>query len=401
MIGLAKGIKDTLLGWYCESGEQGTDLLKLMWAAYDKPRRSPVIGLEAVEPFIAYQEWLQMIICGKPSKPSFPRPEPPFSGGQCENVLYFVTGDFSYTQFNTGALNEFSMARQLPGPIRSVEVVLYPPRPGFPDGESQVVIVYGPDSLEDKNFATTNLRFQTVIDLTNVAVFRVDGQPDTCGNPDPPAELDPVIELEKDIVFEDNQGNTITLPNVPINIFNPVINVNGNLNLTVDIDNGSLLGDLRIGNDFTFELKSPLPPDRRGNEDKDVKGDGEEEPEEELDEDEDEEDEEEEEKILGVFVRSQSVSATNQRQSYLPSGKAPTLVIPYLALVCFKKRKGIETGWSTDIRVKSVNAYIPCPWPEGAVDVSVAWEPAWNGTYVLDRGRVCDCCKEDLQGAEE
>jgi hypothetical protein len=83
--------------------------------------------------------------------------------------------------------------------------------------------------------------------------------------------------------------------------------------------------------------------------------------------------------IIGVRVITTQIGDTPITR--LQQGVNPDVHIPDLGLVQFLVRTGERSaGWTTDIRVKNGNQVIPCPWPNGAIDVrgtpraGVQWE---------------------------
>lgn len=213
----------------------------------------------------------------------------------------------------------------------------------------------------------------------NIVFTPVDGLPDGCGNEQPDVPPPAPIETDVDITYNDGDDTEYNLT-VPT-IFAPFyVSLNGELTVPVQI------GDFNFNGELTFEPNFEFAPDfgtgdgggptpdhpalpSPGN-----PGDSEE-PEENGPES----------TIIGVHVRI-SVDGPTNATSILQTG-APNIIAPRAANVAFAVRTGTLTGWLSDIPVKSVQAYIPCPTTFGAIDVRVTPEPGFTVEFSPVRAR--------------
>lgn len=237
--------------------------------------------------------------------------------------------------------------------------------------------------------------------IRSVTVFRVDLQPDNCGNverelapPTPGAE-----RRETDVTYNDNNGNQITVPavfvignafisakgelRIPVGIeLNGEFNFNGQIDLgTGDIDfdfytdfvdengdrrqfpPGDPSGDNRPNN---FTSPNPIPSPPGGKEFEDT--------------------EKPSEPKREKAIRAVAVTVTSQLPSTLGTifqpGENPDVIIPDVGFVQFLIRIKESVFWTNAIKVNNQRAFIPCPWEGGAL--AVAGTPRPGVTWVLN-----------------
>lgn len=182
----------------------------------------------------------------------------PFQGGQCPGELYQFT--------RQGTINGSPIGGQSttvrPGPLRIVKEDLEP------QGTRAVVVDGNGDRLPCA--ATTFPDRQADCIISNV--FRVDGQPDDCGNPprDAPTYDRDDFTQPVDVTFDDdNTGNPVTISptltfspvfvdaeanfNIPFNLsLSPEINLSGTLDLST--------GDTTFNNTNNVDIDIPDGP---------------------------------------------------------------------------------------------------------------------------------------------
>jgi len=125
-------------------------------------------------------------------------PMPPFEGGQC--AAQYRMG-VQYINCNTGVQAGASQTVAVNGPITSVEVT--DPTPGSGCGEVQDVILSGPNGSGSSTFALIE---PGTFQLTGL--FRVDGMPDDCGDPDP----EPIPPIDVPGAPEDGEPFDVSPP---------------------------------------------------------------------------------------------------------------------------------------------------------------------------------------------
>jgi len=216
-------------------------------------------------------------------------------------------------------------------------------------------------------------------DVVVNSVVREDGQPDNCGDPDP---VNPPY-TPGDNIFNDNTtvtvNNTdITIPvalvfgyatlnidgtlNIPINATfsaNPEFNGNFNFNLNT----GDLLPDFSNPNapipspcsdpgGYLPDPSIPSPPDSIPDAPALPPGSN---------------DPTERQKLLKACIVTTTVLDGNETTVFQQEN--PDIYVPAVGYVQFLIQVGNSSAWTTDVPVKSLRAFIPCPWDAGAIDV--------------------------------
>lgn len=178
-----------------------------------------------------------------------PAPQPPFTGGQCPGVLYNVVIRVE-DPGNRNFVDQYGVAH--PGPIGGVSRVF-----GALYGDiAPGVTLY--TSMEVRINNTVVRTYGGMTSLTSVQIVsinRIDGQPDTCG--DPPREFpDPPVNTPN--VFNDNRtivNNDGTDFNIPIS-YTPTISIPvtvqvGGINVNIDFDGVDIPTGTKEGVDLT------------------------------------------------------------------------------------------------------------------------------------------------------
>ena len=330
-------------------------------------------------------------------------PAPPFTGGQCDGILYDVTVDFNELFLFMCNLQPDTRTVQLPGPIRDVRIRNPQPIlacPGDFVGFPIIEALYGTntDYLQIVQVSSGNVQ---VVEITNVSVVRVDGMPDNCGDPpDAPAPPKPPITQPPSsppIPWDDgaggNAGDVIISPRVgPIYIdvdatlkVPVVVNINGpQFDTEISIPVSVSLPDYNVSFNFggnggtTTDPTSPIeptppvpvccdPPLPRLEEDE-VEPPG----------DPVEDDNEPTEIIVGVIVTSQP-DGTASVQTELGNPQ-PDLLVPGLATLQWEVELEGTVAYTSDVRIKAVSQYIPAPENIQVNRATIGWEPGWEGS---------------------
>lgn len=348
---------------------------------YIAPVPGPLSNLAAE----ALKNWAARTICNRERPPL----ALPFLGGQCD-ALYTITVSATGKKFESegGGFETVVDENTWRGPIRSVR--LYKPNPvsGLNDwfilGKSD-----NPDpqwnGFFDVGFFSGQI-FESVT-INSIIVVRLDGLPDDCGQPPPDVpDYDPDdYTFDDDIVYDDDNGNPITIPvrftiglsyidadlnfNVPLTFtFSPNFDFNPDFKFDVDVNFNIGNGDINISpprptgdppprlppppvydpDSPPFPVDPPQPPP----------GFPEPPP-------------EDKKKPFDPVITGCIVAVTDIDSSSAPTvidqGSNPDVYAPDLGLVSFYVEwlPGLG-GWTTDIRVKNERQFVICPWDGGA-----------------------------------
>jgi len=209
--------------------------------------------------------------------------------------------------------------------------------------------------------------------ISSLSFERLDGQPE-CGDPDPvyPPPINFTTNIDVTYNIDDGTEVTVTIPF----IFAPITaNFNGTLRIPFTFDFGGFefSGNINLP-DFNLTINPPSIPPGSGDDLEPVGGDDGDTipplpP---------------EEKIIGVVVNS--AIANPGRVSSVDFEAAPDIIIPRAASVKFAYSIGAATFWSSDIDVKTLRAFIPCPFSQGADAVVVTPYIGLTSTSVPIRG---------------
>lgn len=317
----------------------------------------------------------QRILCNREPPPF--EGEIPFEGGQCEGVFY----RWNYTIYRKNLATDVetnegtTSISGIRGQVKKVGIedpgtsVLFYAIGTNPDGSDQRINGFGSGSWSP---GTYSWRWEG-------EVVRIDGQPDTCGNPTPIVQppQPPVVNIP--ITYTNNEGNNVTIPvgfvYAPVNV-----NLNGTLSIPVRVDLGGVNfnGDINLPDgEFNIDFGNPsyppgspspdrydpdpdvpdIPPDVPGN-------DGE--PPDELPEP-------ETIRLLRACIVTVTILPDNITEVFQEDN--PNVFIPRLGNVQFAIRVGNRLSWTAEIPVKNRRQFIPCPWEGGAIDVKGTPQP--------------------------
>lgn len=313
---------------------------------------------------------LGALLCDLPTD-NLQAAEPPFTGGQCPGVNYRINWSWSAPGFNSGPQTADRV-----GPLGFSRAGTGSLDCGPGGGTYNVYTV-----TEATGNAPVSLAAGCDAVLNNLTVERLDGQPDNCG--DPPGEYPTpgdTYNFGGDITYEGDDNTNITVP--VVGVFAPIyVDVDGSLRIPVNIDVGGveLTGNLTISPEFTVNLRPKGITSGPGEPDDPELGPGQ--PGVPVPEDEPDVD-----RIIGVLVFSTLTSNVENSTGFASVG-GPTFHVPRLGSVQFAVKTGNSIGWTSDLDVKNLECYIPCPAPQGAIAVRVTPITGVTRTFTPVRGK--------------
>jgi len=354
--------------------------------------------------------------CPIPPAPS-PQPnEPPVTGGQCPGVDYIFRLSWIINSDPSGTV-QFTETGGYTGPQSSSSLGY------FVDWNANFDRWQA--NWRQSNGVYTNQGLGgTLADGPGRTVVgrefrRVDGLPDTCGNPgpdyppgvNPPTPSNPRPTLP-DVDVDFPGFPPITIPLAPVvGIVN--VNVDGKITVPVAVNASFDLGGQSFDIDFNFDVDlgnpdaeptvppveppldpddRPAPPDCPPPPSCAPADEEDEEPDEPPIDPEDPEDEKEQE-IKSVRVMSVVNPERSPATEILMTGGAPNIFAPRIGSVKFVYAvvPGV-VAWSTDIDVKASNQIIPAP-KTGLRCLGAIFSPGAGveGETFFTRGRRCDC----------
>lgn len=314
---------------------------------------------------------LGALVCDLPPEP-LPVAPPPFNGGQCQGVPYRVL--FSYTN-DQGNRNEIEQN------IEGVVVGVYTIPANF-GGKSVGIERRNPDGSIQRFFQAGVTDPNTNPAPSLSVLGRVDGLPDTCGDPDggpvpPPGPVSPELP---DITYDIDGDTNITVPIAVI--YAPVyVDLDGSFKMPISINVGDidLSGTINLAPEFGIEIKPTINIGGPGTpDDPDIIGEPGGGPTEIPDS------EDLESTIIGVLVYSDLT--TDNGSSGVDFTNGPDLYVPRLASVQFAVKTRDSIGWTSDQDVKNLECYVPCPAPQGAIAVRVSPMPGVSSRFTAVRG---------------
>lgn len=391
---------------------------------YDNLGNIADVFSDLLEPFpgaALYANFANQIraVCNREPPPE-PQPESaPFTGGQCP-VLYrlSVTArpiDGTWFSFTTGrpeGVDPRTVEFDLWGPVSLVAVRSRTPVVGSngdvfrgwnidtrshgsratnPNAQRQPLPII---EQNDSNWVTRNNSDR--LEVISVFVARVDGQPDSCGDPPPfdpyPPPAPNYNQRQLPITYDAPDGIRFTVPvifivgkaflDANLNITIPInFSINNNITFPINFNFGNNTfnwnffgrqpapdgtplpvprppgGGDRFPSDYNTDVLPPSPPpgdkfkDKDGPPDSQGRG-----------------------TIRGVIVTA-SVRQPQRPTLLVQNGGNPDIYAPSLGWVSFQIQTGRTVAWTADIPVKNVRTFIPCPWEGGAVDVRGSPQP--------------------------
>lgn len=299
-------------------------------------------------------------------------PAPPFTGGQCAQILYQASPEV----FNTvsGQWEAFTTISNIRGPVKSMEIE------SISQFQQKWIVTYtAADGVSTQQQSATN-----GVSRENARwgpLSRQDGGVDNCGDPAPVYPTpEPSLDVTGDVTYNIDPVTTITAPVTAI--FAPIfISLDGSLKMPIDINVGGLefKGEVTIAPEFTINLRpsgirlGPGKPDGGGGAGGQTQVPV-------------PEDTDDVEVIVGVLVFSTLNSNENQATG-LPSVGGPNFYVPRLGSVQFAIKTRDSIAWTSDQDVKNLECYVPCPAPQGAIAVRVTPVAGVTRTFSAVRGK--------------
>ena len=294
-----------------------------------------------------------------------PLPPEPFTGGQCDGILYNCSTTITQT-FDDGREFIFPVSGTLVGPIsfqqeaqRGGDNVFT----GFVGGDGQELGVTGTSVAS--------------YSASGTSVSRVDGQADDCGNP--PIITNPTNinnNVTNNITYVNNEGNTVNQDiNYSFGFAYVDVNLEAEFNIPVNVDVGGVNIPVRFNlstGDIVFQfggrgggpgggggdriVLEPAPPELPPDTGPDIP-----EP----------PDPRTEEQIIGAMV---TVTALNNQffGTEVNGGDASNLFLPRLGQVQFTYRfSDGSVAYSEAFGVTNRRQFVPSPRPENTIDATL------------------------------
>lgn len=219
------------------------------------------------------------------------------------------------------------------------------------------------------------------IKLNSLSLVREDGGPDNCGTTEPPViPPGPVPITPTNITYDIDVNTQITVPLTAV--FAPVfLSFDGSIKVpvTVNVDGLNFDGTVTISPEFEVNIKPTINIGGPGDvDDPDVIGEPGGGPTEIPDS------QDLDSTIIGVLVYSDVEAEAGSSSVAFTNG--PQLYVPRLASVQFAVKTRDSIGWTSDLDVKNLECYVPCPAPQGAIAVRVSPMPGVQSRFTAVRG---------------
>lgn len=317
------------------------------------------------------------LFCGEPP-PEGDRPRRPFRGGQCP-VAYQVNFLYTRRDLASNEIENRSFFFRLQGPLTKAQITstqtpangpLLCEATGIQETLAQeLIIAYG--SLPNNPFYEfTNLRTE---------IFRLDGQPDTCGDPPyvPPVFPPGSNVYPTNVTYNNRFGVTVNAPvtlrfGLPFVVPGGGINIPVSVNFDADVDL-SFSGNLNFNTgDFVLNVGDPADPAGGNDGGPDVVTDptlpppppgspGDPPPVPTPDP--------KVNRTRNIKACIVTVTNTDDEATIIFQGENPDIYVPALGYVSFYILTKTGGAWTEDIPVKGVRQFIECPWDLGAAAV--------------------------------
>ena len=312
----------------------------------------PVVGGPIALPALTFANAAGLICDSQPT------PAQQESGETQEVAQCPVDYDWEVTflsTFNSGFPDEVdTISGRSTGPFERIP-------DGATDSRGNPIAGWNATGGVDPKLTNDSIYKETII-VTDSNFTRVDGQPDNCGSTILPPPLPPG---DRTVTRPVNIDNTDI--DVDFRVNSPEININGDINIPINIKGPTFDFDVSFSlstGDIVFKFGG-------GGEGGDCCP--------QIDDPPEDETEETEKIIRGVVIRS-LVAGDSPYYNELPQDDGEDLFVPYAGLVRFAREVNGSLVWSDDLRVKSNNQDIPCPFDGGAVEFSVNPQPGASWT---------------------
>lgn len=307
--------------------------------------------------------------------------EPPFTGGQC-NEAYLVSWESQNSDATTSSATV--LAR---GPIVGIRRTI--------TSATGFRIELGCNGLQPASpvcgfVADVGFSWQELVSgnrpdptgtqqIVNVVACGLDN----CGDiPPAPPEPGPITTNPPDITYNIDGDTTITVP-ISFTFAPAYVELDGSINIPVTFDVGGVdfNGEVTVSPEFKFEF-NPGGIDRGPGTVDDPDGIGSPgipsvppalPPEDSL-------------PIIGVIVYSDIDSDFGPTGIFFDSG--PDIYVPRVASVKFAIRTADSIAWTSDLDVKNLECYVPCPALQGAIAVRVQAVAGVTSRFSPVRGRL-------------
>jgi len=271
-------------------------------------------------------------------------PPPPFTGGQCQGVIYLVNYQNNNQDGPTGGV--FMTAG--PGPVGGGVT--------SPQGGARILF---------NGVAVSVASGSNLVAPTIISVVRQDGLPDECGDVPPVFPPPTPIDIDIDVTYNIDEGDEVTVT-IPF-IYAPITtDINGYFRIPFTFEFGDVefSGNISLGPEFNVTINPPTGPRGVDSPFTDLPGPDDEIPVEPAPPD---------QRIVGVVVQSQLVG--EQQLTTILTSDIPQILAPRCGSVKFGYAIGTRSFWSPDIDVKDLNCFIPCPFSQGADTVAASPAP--------------------------
>jgi len=355
-------------------------------------------------------------ICNKSTPtPAYAAPDASFSGGQCEGQFYFGQA--------TGLKIEGFPQDGAPRQVGNCSSPFIGAIESFTFGEISsglgFTVVHAGGTYEQ---FVSNASLAQVEIFPSLSILPCSGS-DDCGDPpspppDPLSEYDDVID---DVPFDDENGDPVNFPDLPVKWFPPCISLEGiKIPFEITTPLGKICGQVQVKPDIKTGVKpkvdfdlcpserqilepavpekmkdyfdlsdeigsisSPFPSSDFGGIPS-LQADN-------------------EKPIMGVFIECGTDGTDKGKATKIfnndDESDAPTLFIPRLGYVRFwmlaEREEADAVQWSLPIEIKQPKAFIACPSPFGALAVDVQMSDGYEAKYkVAKRKTCCEACEK-------
>lgn len=348
---------------------------------------------------------LQKIICNNPPKDPY---VPNFKGGQCDGVRYLVQATLHmFDSFN----NRDTFIRsfvEVWGPVGTIDfenrATSGPPNYGmFVTCRGRTDSAIQPPGTK-VTFGDAGSGNDINPRLEAISVTRNDGLPDTCGDP-PPIVVPPFnpgdnitnVNINYTNNFGDNFNLTVPIAigyfnvdingnfNIPFNIqIDPTLNITGNINANNNTVNFNFGGGAGGDKNTPDPRPGPQPGDKQP-----VNPPPEQPPDTGDPKPPQPDDKEQQNVIVGALVTVLDIGTPAIGEVFQRPDN-PQVFIPDLGLIHFRIDVSGASGWTSDIKIKNRQQYVPCPELAGAIDVKGTPREGvnWVITPVYDKKRL-------------
>lgn len=308
-------------------------------------------------------------------------PQPGVEGGQCQFVQYSVDAVTQLQDKETGVVRTVNRTYTCNFPDN-----IYGPigNPVLENSNPAAALVQFPHrNAQDNPVISILAQFDSTAETwigTQMSVNRCDGQPDNCGDSEPPPPPPGYTVFDTDITYIDENNTEITIP-VSINFNEPLVDIDANVRIPIDItiDDPTLNIPISFDADFNvstgdinFNFGNQSGGDGRPKDCIPQPDDGGDAPEPPPDANTPDtpppEDPETEPIIRGCIVTTSEPSP--EASQIFADGTLPILYVPALGYVLFRVRAGRNaTAWTSPLPVKTTREYVECPASFGAIAV--------------------------------